>query len=59
MRLDQLKSEFNRFLDNVTLTQEMVNCLIERIELSYNNIDEEGKKYRTIKIVYKYIDESL
>ena len=47
MRLDQLKHEFNRFLDNVELSSDMVNSLIERIELSYytkqkmvRNIDE-------------------
>ena len=34
MRLDQLKHEFNRFLDNVELSSDMVNSLIERIELA-------------------------
>ena len=35
MRLDQLKHEFNMFLDSVELSSEMVNSLIERLELSY------------------------
>lgn len=47
MRLDQLKHEFNRFLDNIELSSDMVNSLIERIELAIiqkqkmvRNIDE-------------------
>ncbi len=35
MKLDQLKHKFNKFIDNVELTTDMVNSLIERIELSY------------------------
>ena len=47
IRLDQLKHEFNRFLDNIELSSDMVNSLIERIELAIiqkqkvvRNIDE-------------------
>lgn len=59
MRLDQLKHEFNRFLDNVELSSDMVNSLIERIELSYYKKTEDGKKHRRIIIKYKFIDDSL
>ena len=59
MRLDQLKHEFNRFLDNVELSSDMVNSLIERIELSYYTKTEDGKKHRRIIIKYKFIDDSL
>ena len=59
MRLDQLKHEFNRFLDNMELTAEMVNSLIERIELSYYTKLEDGTKERRIIIKYKFIDDSL
>ncbi len=55
MRLDQLKHEFNRFLDNVELTPNIVNCLIERIELSYYTKQEDGTKHRRII----FIDDSL
>ena len=55
MRLDQLKNEFNRFLDNVELSSNMVNSLIERIELGYMDIVDE-KKQRTVNIYYKFID---
>ena len=48
MRLDKLKHEFNRFLDNMELTAEMVNSLIERIELSYYTKLEDGTKERRI-----------
>lgn len=59
MRLDQLKHEFNRFLDNIELSSDMVNSLIERIELSYYIKAEDGKKHRRIIIKYKFIDDSL
>ena len=59
MRLDQLKHEFNRFLDNVELSSDMVNSLIERIELSYYTKAEDGTKHRRIIIKYKFIDDSL
>ena len=59
MRLDQLKHEFNRFLDNVELSSDMVNSLIERIELIYYTKTEDSKKYRRIIIKYKFIDDSL
>lgn len=59
MRLDQLKHEFNRFLDSVELTTDMVNSLIERIELSYYTKAEDGTKHRRIIIKYKFIDDSL
>lgn len=59
MRLDQLKHEFNRFLDNVELSSDMVNSLIERIELSYYTKLEDGTKHRRIIIKYKFIDDSL
>ena len=59
MRLDQLKHEFNRFLDNVELSSDMVNSLIERIELSYYTKKEDGKKHRRMIIKYKFIDDSL
>ena len=59
MRLDQLKHEFNRFLDNVELSSDMVNSLIERIELSYYTKTEDGKKHRQIIIKYKFIDDSI
>ena len=59
MRLDQLKNEFNRFLDNVELSSDMVNSLIERIELSYYTKAEDGTKHRRMIIKYKFIDDSL
>ena len=47
IRLVLLKHEFNRFLDNIELSSDMVNSLIERIELAIiqkqkvvRNIDE-------------------
>lgn len=59
MRLDQLKHEFNRFLDSVELSTDMVNSLIERIELSYYTKLEDGTKERRMIIKYKFIDDSL
>ncbi len=59
MRLDQLKHEFNRFLDNIELSSDMVNSLIERIELSYYTKAEDGKKHRRTIIKLKFIDDSL
>ncbi len=52
MRLDQLKNEFNIFLDSVELTTDMANSLIERIELSYYTKDEDGTKHRRMIIKY-------
>ena len=59
MKLDQLKHKFNRFIDNVELTTDTVNSLIERIELSYYTKTEDGKKHRRMIIKYKFIDDSL
>ena len=59
MRLDQLKHEFNRFLDKVELSADMVNSLIERIELSYYTKQDDGTKHRRMIIKYKFIDDSL
>jgi hypothetical protein len=53
--LESLKNKFYEYIDNIELTSDMVNSLIERIELSYMDIID-GKKYRTIKIIYKFID---
>lgn len=53
--LDKLISKFNEYLDNLELTPEMVNSLIERIELDYLKIID-GQKHRTMKIRYKFID---
>lgn len=53
--LDKLISKFNEYLDNLELTPEMVNSLIERIELDYLKIID-GQKHRSMKIHYKFID---
>ena len=53
--LDKLISKFNEYLDNLELTPEMVNSLIERLELDYLKIID-GQKHRTMKIRYKFID---
>ena len=56
--LDKLINKFNDYLDNLELTAEMVNSLIERIELSYPEIID-GVKCRKVKIIYKFIAESI
>ena len=56
--LDKLINKFNDYLDNLELTAEMVNSLIERIELSYPEIID-GVKCRKVKIIYKFIVESI
>lgn len=56
--LDKLINKFNDYLDNLELTPEMVNSLIERIELSYPEIID-GVKCRKVKIIYKFIVESI
>ena len=53
--LELLKSKFYEYIDNIELTAEMVNSLIERIELGYMDIVDE-KKQRTVNIYYKFID---
>ena len=53
-----LINKFNDYLDNLELTSEMVNSLIERIELSYPEIID-GQKTRKVKIIYKFIAESI
>ena len=56
--LDKLMNKFNEYLDNLELTAEMVHSLIERIELSYPEIID-GVKCRKVKIIYKFIAESI
>jgi len=56
--LDKLINKFNDYLDNLELTSEMVNSLIERIELSYPEVID-GVKCRKVKIIYKFIAESI
>jgi len=56
--LDKLINKFNDYLDNLELTAEIVNSLIERIELSYPEIID-GVKCRKVKIIYKFIAESI
>ena len=56
--MDKLINKFNDYLDNLELTSEMVNSLIERIELSYPEIID-GVKCRKVKIIYKFIVESI
>lgn len=58
-KIEQLKEEFVKFLDELTLTSEMVNSLIERIEVGYPEMTESGKKERSLRIIYKFIDDSL
>ena len=50
---------FKNILNNVELTSDMVNSLIERIELSYYTKLKDGIKERRIIIKYKFIDNLL
>ena len=52
--LELLKKKFYEYIDNIELTADMVNSLIERIELGYMDIVD-GKK-RMVNIYYKFID---
>lgn len=55
IRLDKLISKINEYLDNLELTPEMVNSLIEGIELDYLKIID-GEKHRSINSYYNFID---
>ena len=47
--LESLKKQFYEYIDNIELTADMVNSLIERIELSYMDIID-GEKHRAINL---------
>ena len=52
--LQKLKEYANIYLDEVTLTREMINKLIERIEVNRFNT-KSGEKWQEINIVYRFI----
>lgn len=56
--VDKFVEVVNKYLDNLELTIQMVNSLIEKIIISPTEIVD-GEKQRNIRIVYKFINESI
>lgn len=48
-----------KYINEIEITQEMVNDLVSKIILGYTNKDENGKRQREITIIYKFIEMSL
>ena len=55
--IDKFVEVVNKYLDNLELTPQMVNSLIEKIIISPTEIVN-GEKQRNIRIIYKFINES-
>ena len=56
--MDKFLEVVNKYLDKLVLTPQMVNSLIEKIIISPTEIVE-GEKQRNIRIIYKFINESI
>ena len=56
--LKNLKDIAFKYIDEIEITQDMVNDLVSRIVIGYNK-EINGEKTREIKIIYKFIEMSL